>query len=168
MQKEPGTNHRSLSPVVEPETVIKCEPDHLTIPNDGTDVWEIDLKHLKFENKVASGSYGDLYVPSAFLSHLLLDFFAFLFYRFHCILFWSKYVRLIVKWTDSLDCAGTKVHIVVRKWPLKSSSLSVLTQTCSESLLRKSLLWGILFYISIIRTYLASMTCPFYCWGQIL
>ncbi|KAF5449035.1 hypothetical protein F2P56_029523 [Juglans regia] len=43
------------------QTVIKCEPDHLTIPNDGTDVWEIDPKHLKFENKIASGSYGDLY-----------------------------------------------------------------------------------------------------------
>ncbi|XP_041012334.1 serine/threonine-protein kinase STY46 isoform X2 [Juglans microcarpa x Juglans regia] len=42
------------------QTVTKCEPDHLTIPNDGTDVWEIDPKHLKFENKIASGSYGDL------------------------------------------------------------------------------------------------------------
>ena len=64
MQRQPWTNHQSSSPVFEPEIVIKCEPDHLTIPNDGTDVWEIDLKHLKFENKVASGSYGDLYVPS--------------------------------------------------------------------------------------------------------
>ncbi|KAF3434774.1 hypothetical protein FNV43_RR21860 [Rhamnella rubrinervis] len=69
IERQAWTNHRSLSPVFEPETVIKCEPetmikcepDHLTIPNDGTDVWEIDLKHLKFENKVASGSYGDLY-----------------------------------------------------------------------------------------------------------
>lgn len=43
------------------EVVIKCEPDHLTIPNDGMDVWEIDPQHLKFEHKVASGSYGDLY-----------------------------------------------------------------------------------------------------------
>ncbi|KAK3015156.1 hypothetical protein RJ639_005302 [Escallonia herrerae] len=40
---------------------INCETDHLTIPNDGTDVWEIDPRQLKFENKVASGSYGDLY-----------------------------------------------------------------------------------------------------------
>ncbi|XP_062224286.1 serine/threonine-protein kinase STY46-like [Phragmites australis] len=31
------------------------------IPTDGQDVWEIDLKLLKFGNKVASGSNGDLY-----------------------------------------------------------------------------------------------------------
>lgn len=30
------------------------------IPSDGADVWEIDLKLLKFGNKVASGSNGDL------------------------------------------------------------------------------------------------------------
>ncbi|KAL8098406.1 serine/threonine-protein kinase STY46-like [Apium graveolens] len=40
---------------------IKCESEHLTIPSDGTDVWEIDPQQLKFEGKVASGSYGDLY-----------------------------------------------------------------------------------------------------------
>ncbi|KAL9354196.1 hypothetical protein Peur_052166 [Populus x canadensis] len=40
---------------------IKNDTNHVAIPNDGTDVWEIDPKYLKFENKVASGSYGDLY-----------------------------------------------------------------------------------------------------------
>ncbi|XP_065855493.1 serine/threonine-protein kinase STY17 [Euphorbia lathyris] len=35
--------------------------DCIEIPNDGTDVWEIDSSQLKFGNKVASGSYGDLY-----------------------------------------------------------------------------------------------------------
>ncbi|EYU37995.1 hypothetical protein ABFS82_02G004200 [Erythranthe guttata] len=42
---------------------IKSESNqnHLTIPNDGTDVWEIDPQLLKFESKIASGSYGDLY-----------------------------------------------------------------------------------------------------------
>ncbi|XP_042392906.1 serine/threonine-protein kinase STY46-like isoform X2 [Zingiber officinale] len=35
--------------------------DHVLIPTDGTDVWEIDFQHLKFGNKVASGSHGDLY-----------------------------------------------------------------------------------------------------------
>ncbi|XP_077231320.1 serine/threonine-protein kinase STY46-like [Tasmannia lanceolata] len=35
--------------------------EHVKIPTDGTDVWEIDTRLLKFENKVASGSYGDLY-----------------------------------------------------------------------------------------------------------
>jgi hypothetical protein len=37
---------------------------YLKIPNDGTDVWEIDISLLKFENKVASGSFGDLYKGS--------------------------------------------------------------------------------------------------------
>ncbi|XP_064949689.1 serine/threonine-protein kinase STY46 isoform X7 [Musa acuminata AAA Group] len=36
-------------------------PDHVQIPTDGTDVWEINFQLLKFGNKVASGSYGDLY-----------------------------------------------------------------------------------------------------------
>ncbi|CAA7391469.1 unnamed protein product [Spirodela intermedia] len=35
--------------------------DYLQIPTDGTDVWEIDVRRLNFENKVASGSYCDLY-----------------------------------------------------------------------------------------------------------
>ncbi|XP_028797639.1 serine/threonine-protein kinase STY46 isoform X2 [Neltuma alba] len=52
---------QSVSSVGEPDQVVKCEPDHLTIPNDGTDVWEIDPKHLKFGSKIASGSYGDLF-----------------------------------------------------------------------------------------------------------
>ncbi|KAB2602637.1 serine/threonine-protein kinase [Pyrus ussuriensis x Pyrus communis] len=43
------------------QVVIKTEPDHLEIPNDGTDVWELDPRQLKFGNKVASGSCGDLY-----------------------------------------------------------------------------------------------------------
>ncbi|XP_010436942.1 PREDICTED: serine/threonine-protein kinase STY46 [Camelina sativa] len=34
---------------------------HVAIPSDGTDVWEINLQHLKFGHKIASGSYGDLY-----------------------------------------------------------------------------------------------------------
>ncbi|KAL9238430.1 hypothetical protein vseg_012851 [Gypsophila vaccaria] len=40
---------------------IECNHEHVEIPNDGTDVWEINPKLLNFENKVASGSYGDLY-----------------------------------------------------------------------------------------------------------
>ncbi|KAE8707154.1 hypothetical protein F3Y22_tig00110387pilonHSYRG00984 [Hibiscus syriacus] len=36
-------------------------PNCLEIPTDGTDVWEIDSRQLKIENKIASGSYGDLY-----------------------------------------------------------------------------------------------------------
>ncbi|XP_020685351.1 serine/threonine-protein kinase STY46 [Dendrobium catenatum] len=36
-------------------------PDHVQIPTDGTDVWEIDFGMLKFESKLGSGSYGDLF-----------------------------------------------------------------------------------------------------------
>ncbi|XP_061337448.1 serine/threonine-protein kinase STY46-like [Gastrolobium bilobum] len=43
------------------QAVVKCEPDHLTIPNDGIDVWEIDPKHLKYGTQIASGSYGELF-----------------------------------------------------------------------------------------------------------
>ncbi|XP_058753492.1 serine/threonine-protein kinase STY46-like isoform X3 [Vicia villosa] len=37
------------------------ELDHLNIPNDGTDVWEIDPKHLKYGTQIASASYGELF-----------------------------------------------------------------------------------------------------------
>ncbi|XP_020271702.1 serine/threonine-protein kinase STY46-like [Asparagus officinalis] len=43
------------------EVVQEPLPHHVQIPTDGTDVWEIDFRLLKFESKVASGSYGDLY-----------------------------------------------------------------------------------------------------------
>lgn len=51
-----------ISAVVE-QTDIKTESfsDYIKIPTDGSDVWEIDMRLLKIENKVASGSYGDLY-----------------------------------------------------------------------------------------------------------
>ncbi|XP_037497765.1 serine/threonine-protein kinase STY46 isoform X2 [Jatropha curcas] len=61
IEKQNWPNNHSLSPTSEHEqTQIDCSPVHVTIPSDGTDVWEIDPKNLKFENKVASGSYGDL------------------------------------------------------------------------------------------------------------
>lgn len=35
--------------------------DHVRIPNDGADDWEIDSRQLKLHHKIASGSFGDLY-----------------------------------------------------------------------------------------------------------
>ncbi|GAB4838585.1 Serine/threonine-protein kinase sty46 [Ancistrocladus abbreviatus] len=62
IEKGSWPNYQSSSPLTEHEqTGIKCKLDYVEIPNDGTDVWEIDLRHLKFGNKVASGAYGDLY-----------------------------------------------------------------------------------------------------------
>ncbi|KAI3515229.1 hypothetical protein L1887_14018 [Cichorium endivia] len=43
------------------QTGKSCQIGHLRIPNDGTDVWEIDPQFLTLDHKVASGSYGDLY-----------------------------------------------------------------------------------------------------------
>ncbi|KAI3859427.1 hypothetical protein MKW92_019641 [Papaver armeniacum] len=43
------------------QTEMEIVPDHVKIPCDGTDVWEIDARQLTFENKVGSGSFGDLY-----------------------------------------------------------------------------------------------------------
>ncbi|KAL9231866.1 hypothetical protein vseg_007032 [Gypsophila vaccaria] len=55
-------SQQSSSPADEQEqTPIESKCDYVEIPNDGTDVWEIDPRLLKFENKVAAGSYGDLY-----------------------------------------------------------------------------------------------------------
>lgn len=61
MQKQTWLKPHPWSPKIEneestPESLLH----HVQIPTDGTDVWEIDVRLLKFENKVASGSYSDL------------------------------------------------------------------------------------------------------------
>ncbi|CAN0845694.1 Serine/threonine-protein kinase STY46 [Linum grandiflorum] len=62
VERQTGPEHHSLPLTKKLEPIpVKHDPDSVTIPNDGTDVWEIDLKRLKFDNMVASGSYGDLY-----------------------------------------------------------------------------------------------------------
>ncbi|KAG6767100.1 hypothetical protein POTOM_028279 [Populus tomentosa] len=43
------------------KTGVESLLDCVEIPSDGTNVWEMDTSQLKVENKVASGSYGDLY-----------------------------------------------------------------------------------------------------------
>jgi hypothetical protein len=59
LQTENAENSTSEDCVKNPNPPI---PDHIKIPSDGTDEWEIDMKRLKFGKKVASGTYGDLYV----------------------------------------------------------------------------------------------------------
>lgn len=51
----------SSSPIEQMPVGSGCNVECVRIPNDGTDDWEIDSKLLKFDYKVASGSYGDLY-----------------------------------------------------------------------------------------------------------
>ncbi|CAD6338256.1 unnamed protein product [Miscanthus lutarioriparius] len=41
--------------------VNDLQDNHVEIPKDNTDEWEINFKAVTFEDKVASGTYGDLY-----------------------------------------------------------------------------------------------------------
>ncbi|KAL5706311.1 Serine/threonine-protein kinase sty46 [Ranunculus cassubicifolius] len=62
IEKKPASSRESLSAISEQDaTPIEVDSDHVKIPSDETDVWEIDVRMLKFDKKVASGSYGDLY-----------------------------------------------------------------------------------------------------------
>ncbi|XP_008781231.1 serine/threonine-protein kinase STY46-like isoform X2 [Phoenix dactylifera] len=62
IEKQAWSKTQSWSPILENAQTLEVSlPDHVQIPTDGTDVWEIDFRLLKFGNKVASGSYGDLY-----------------------------------------------------------------------------------------------------------
>ncbi|CAA6666739.1 unnamed protein product [Spirodela intermedia] len=62
MTFEDAPIHRQVFPIMEHSPVIEESAlKALQIPTDGTDVWEIDVKQLKFGDKVASGTYGDLY-----------------------------------------------------------------------------------------------------------
>ncbi|CAL0300509.1 unnamed protein product [Lupinus luteus] len=62
IERQAWSGQQSESSVEKPDQAeVKCEPDQLTIPNDGMDVWEIDPKHLKYGTHIASGSYGELF-----------------------------------------------------------------------------------------------------------
>ncbi|XP_076883495.1 serine/threonine-protein kinase STY46-like [Bidens hawaiensis] len=61
LEKQSWPSQSSLSPLRELDQPGGPCQNRLTIPNDGTDVWEIDSRHLILDHKVASGSYGDLY-----------------------------------------------------------------------------------------------------------
>nr|XP_029145082.1 serine/threonine-protein kinase STY46 isoform X3 [Arachis hypogaea] len=63
IERRSMSSRQSVSSVGEDEEArMKSESDQLNIPNDGTDVWEIDPKHLKIGTQIASGSYGELKV----------------------------------------------------------------------------------------------------------
>lgn len=62
IERRERSSQQSVSSVDEcDQSRIKNELDRFTIPNDGTDVWEIDPKHLKYGTQIASASYGELY-----------------------------------------------------------------------------------------------------------
>ncbi|TYI88242.1 hypothetical protein E1A91_D04G194400v1 [Gossypium mustelinum] len=62
IEKQSWLKQHSFSPTRDyGEVGSSDDQNYVAIPNDGIDVWEIDPRQLKFETKVASGSYGDLY-----------------------------------------------------------------------------------------------------------
>ncbi|KAM0025790.1 putative dual-specificity kinase TKL-Pl-4 family [Helianthus debilis subsp. tardiflorus] len=61
LEKQSWPSQSSSSPLSELDQPSGPSQNRLTIPNDGTDVWEIDSRFLILDHKVASGSYGDLY-----------------------------------------------------------------------------------------------------------
>ncbi|KAA8537466.1 hypothetical protein F0562_027074 [Nyssa sinensis] len=62
IEKLSHSTHLFISPTRElGKTESKLIPNPVSIPTDGVDVWEIDAELLKFEHKIAAGSYGDLY-----------------------------------------------------------------------------------------------------------
>ncbi|KAI8014302.1 Serine/threonine-protein kinase STY46 [Camellia lanceoleosa] len=62
IEKLSRLKHHFISPMGElRQTRIELNPDHVNIPTDGVDVWEIDPMLLKFDQKIATGLYGDLY-----------------------------------------------------------------------------------------------------------
>ncbi|ESR48508.1 hypothetical protein CICLE_v10000919mg [Citrus x clementina] len=56
-------HHHVVYPVGEQE---QSGINHVNIPAEGIDVWEIDASLLKFEHKIVSGSYCDLYKGAFF------------------------------------------------------------------------------------------------------
>ncbi|XP_050211541.1 serine/threonine-protein kinase STY46-like isoform X2 [Mercurialis annua] len=61
-EKNARLKSNAIYPVaVQEEKEINLMSNHVNIPADKMDVWEIDPSLLKYEEKVASGSYGDLY-----------------------------------------------------------------------------------------------------------
>ncbi|KAF2577854.1 hypothetical protein F2Q68_00003743 [Brassica cretica] len=61
LKDQPGSRQKSIAFFEHEKSSDELIPACIEIPTDGTDEWDIDLKQLKIEKKVASGSYGDLH-----------------------------------------------------------------------------------------------------------
>ncbi|KFK40150.1 hypothetical protein AALP_AA3G336800 [Arabis alpina] len=61
LKDQPGSRQRSIAFFEHDRSSNEMIPACIEIPTDGTDEWEIDVKQLKVDKKVASGSYGDLH-----------------------------------------------------------------------------------------------------------
>ncbi|XP_015160760.1 serine/threonine-protein kinase STY17-like isoform X4 [Solanum tuberosum] len=61
MRSKEQPRHSLVAKNGQRQTISESVSNCVKIPTDGTDDWEIDLRLLKLENRVASGSSGDLY-----------------------------------------------------------------------------------------------------------
>ncbi|XP_018450394.1 serine/threonine-protein kinase STY17 isoform X1 [Raphanus sativus] len=61
LKDQPSTRQKSITFFEHDKSTNELLPACVEIPTDGTDEWEIDMKQLKIEKKVACGSYGELY-----------------------------------------------------------------------------------------------------------
>lgn len=60
VQKQAWLKAHTWSPAMEIAQSSEGTFNHAEVPAHGTDEWEIDSRLLKFGDKVASGSFGDL------------------------------------------------------------------------------------------------------------
>ena len=60
LQDQLGSRQKAISFFERDNSNNYMIPACIEIPTDGTDEWEIGVKQLQIEKKVASGSYGDL------------------------------------------------------------------------------------------------------------
>lgn len=60
LQDQPYSKQKSITFFEHDKSTNELVPACVEIPTDGTDEWEIDMKQLKIEKKVACGSYGEL------------------------------------------------------------------------------------------------------------
>ncbi|RXH73364.1 hypothetical protein DVH24_013048 [Malus domestica] len=61
-EKNPSLDCNIISPPPDQETGMEFINDHVSTLNEEKDVWEIDASMLRYEEKIASGSNGDLKV----------------------------------------------------------------------------------------------------------
>ncbi|KAJ6708672.1 SERINE/THREONINE-PROTEIN KINASE TNNI3K-RELATED [Salix koriyanagi] len=62
IEKKAQSESHAVYPVVEQDQIgTSLVSNHMNIPADSIDVWEIDAYQLLFEKKIATGSSGDLY-----------------------------------------------------------------------------------------------------------
>ncbi|XP_020410764.1 serine/threonine-protein kinase STY46 isoform X2 [Prunus persica] len=62
--ENPCLDYNVISPVPEQETGMMFTNGHVSSLNEEKDIWEIDATLLRYEKKIASGSYGDLFQGS--------------------------------------------------------------------------------------------------------